>query len=76
MAATHAAGNTTPGSGVRALLDDGPLKGKTVEVEFVEARPPKTIEVADEGGSPTYRYCLSRWTQKGEVARYTFLYAV
>jgi hypothetical protein len=76
VAAPQAAGDTTQGSVLRARLHDGPLKGATVEVAFVEARPPKTIEVPDEQGSTTYRYCLSQWTQKGEVARYTFLYAV
>ena len=61
---------------MRARLDNGPLKGIEVQVEVVEARPPKTIEVDDESDGATYRYCLSQWTQKGEVARYTFLYAV
>ena len=60
---------------VQALLDDGPLRGKTVEVEAVEGRPPKTIDVPDEQGG-TFRYCLTEWTQEGMTAAYTFLYAV
>ncbi len=76
VAEPHPVGDTIDGTVVRARLDNGPLKGVTVEVECVEARPPKTIEVSDERGSTTYRYCLSQWTQKGEVARYAFLYPV
>jgi hypothetical protein len=60
---------------VRALLEDGPMQGKAVEVEAVEGRPPKTIDVPDEEGS-TYRYGLADWTQEGMTAAYTFLYAV
>jgi hypothetical protein len=33
---------------VQALLEDGPLQGTTVEVEAVEGRPPKTVEVPDD----------------------------
>ena len=33
---------------VQALLEDGPLKGKTVEIESVEGRPPMTVDVPDE----------------------------
>ncbi len=61
---------------VRARLENGPLEGETIVVDLVEARPPKTIEVSDEQGGATYRYCLSEWTQKGETAVYTFLYPV
>ena len=60
---------------VLALLEDGPMQGKTVEVEAVEGRPPKTIDVPDEQGG-TWRYCLAQWTQEGVTAAYTFLYAV
>jgi hypothetical protein len=60
---------------VRALLEDGPMQGTTVEVEAVEGRPPKTIDVPDEKGG-TWRYCLAQWTQEGMTAAYTFLYAV
>ena len=60
---------------VRALLGDGPMQGKKVEVEAVEGRPPKTIDVPDEKGGAC-RYCLAQWTQEGMTAAYTFLYAV
>ena len=60
---------------VQALLEDGPMQGRTVEVEFVEGRPPKTVDVPDEKGG-TCRYCLAQWTQEGTTAAYTFLYAV
>ncbi len=60
---------------MQALLDDGPLRGKPVEVEPVEGRPPKTIDLQDEDNG-TFRYCLSEWTQEGMTAAYTFLYAV
>jgi hypothetical protein len=60
---------------MRALLEDGPMQGKTVEVEAVEGRPPKTIDVPDEKGGAC-RYCLVQWTQEGMTAAYTFLYAV
>jgi hypothetical protein len=60
---------------VQALLEDGPLKGTTVEVEAVEGRPPKTVDVPDEKGG-VFRYCLAEWTQEGMTAAYTFLYAV
>ena len=60
---------------MNALLEDGPLQNTTVEVEAVEGRPPKTIDVPDgEGGA--CRYCLAHWTQEGMTAAYTFLYAV
>lgn len=51
------------------------MKGTTVEVEPVEGRPPKTIDLPDEGGG-TCRYCLAQWTQQGMTAAYTFLYPV
>ncbi len=60
---------------VRALLEDGPLKGTELEVEAVEGRPPKTVEVSDDKGD-VCRYCLAEWTQEGMTAAYTFLYAV
>ena len=60
---------------MRALLEDGPMQGKAVEVEAVEGRPPKTIDVPDEKGG-TCRYGLAEWTQEGMTAAYTFLYAV
>ena len=60
---------------MHALLKDGPLQGKTVEVDAVEGRPPKTIDVPDERGGVS-RYCLADWTQEGMTAAYTFLYAI
>jgi hypothetical protein len=51
------------------------MRGKAVEVEAVEGRPPKTIEVPDEKGG-TCRYGLAEWAQQGMTAAYTFLYAV
>jgi hypothetical protein len=57
-----------------AELDDGPLAGRRVDVEVVEGRPPKTVEVDDAGGA--CRYCLAQWTQAGGTATYTFLYRV
>jgi hypothetical protein len=58
-----------------ATLEDGPLKGTSVEAEPVEGRPPKTIDVPAEDGS-TCRYCLEGWMQSGQSAKYTFLYRV
>jgi hypothetical protein len=60
---------------MRALLEDGPMQGKTVEVEAVEGRPPKAVDVPGEKGG-VCRYCLAQWTQEGMTAGYTFLYAV
>jgi hypothetical protein len=57
-----------------AELGDGPLEGRRVEVEAVEGRPPKTVDV--EGADGTCRYCLEAWTQAGGSAKYTFLYRV
>ena len=60
---------------VQALLTDGPLKGRLVEVEPVEGRPPATIDIHDDDDG-TVRYCLSELSQKGMTAAYSFLYAV
>ncbi len=60
---------------MQALLENGPMQGKPVEVEPVEGRPPKTIDLQNENGG-TERYCLSEWNQEGMTAAYTFLYAV
>jgi hypothetical protein len=60
---------------MKALLSDGPLRGKPVEVEPVEGRPPMTIDLEDENDG-TLRYCLSELNQDGVTAAYTFLYAV
>ena len=68
-------GRTTPRTLVQARLTDGPLQGKRVDVEPVEGRPSKTIDLPDEHDG-TLRYCLSEWNQEGMTADYTFLYAV
>ena len=60
---------------MKALLTDGPLQGKPVEVEPVEGRPPMTIDLQGEEDG-TLRYCLSELNQEGMTATYTFLYAV
>ena len=63
------------GPTISAILIDGPLEGRRLDVELVEARPPRTVEVrADD--ETTCRYCLSEWTQSGPSARYSFLYTV
>jgi hypothetical protein len=60
---------------ITAELTDGPLKGRTVEAQPVEGRPPKTIDAeAADGG--ICRYCLAQWEQAGSSAVYTFLYRV
>jgi hypothetical protein len=60
---------------VQARLSDGPLKGRLVEVEPVEARPPATIDIPNDDAG-TVRYCLSELSQEGMTAAYSFLYAV
>jgi hypothetical protein len=63
------------GPTITAVLERGPLAGRRIDVEVIEGRPPKTIDVpADEVGS--YRYCLADWVQSGPSAIYTFLYRV
>ncbi len=59
---------------ITAMLQDGPLADRRVEAEVVEGRPPKTLDLPDEGG--TCRYCLEGWVQSGQSAAYTFLYRV
>ena len=59
---------------VTATLNDGPLQGGSIEVEMVEGRPPKTIDVPADDGS--CRYCLADWIQSGWSAAYSFLYRV
>jgi hypothetical protein len=60
---------------ITAFLQDGPLQGRRLETELVEARPPKTLDVPAEDGT-TCRYCLAEWMQTGPSAVYTFLYRV
>jgi hypothetical protein len=63
------------GPTITAVLERGPLAGRRIEVDVVEARPPKTIDVRADDGS-TCRYCLAGWVQAGPSAIYTFLYGV
>jgi hypothetical protein len=62
------------GPTISAVLADGPLQGRSVDVALVEGRPPSTVEVGDDDA--TYRYCLADWTQAGPSAQYSFLYPV
>jgi hypothetical protein len=62
-------------SSISASLSDGPLAGRTVPVDPVEGRPPKTIDIPGDDGV-TYRYCLEEWVQQGRSAHYGFLYPV
>jgi hypothetical protein len=63
------------GPTITALLERGPLAGRRIDVDVVEARPPKTIDLRADDGS-TCRYCLADWVQTGPSAIYTFLYRV
>jgi hypothetical protein len=63
------------GPTITATLADGPLDGKSIEVEVVEGRPPKIIDVPVDPRSAC-RYCLADWVQTGSSAVYTFLYRV
>ena len=62
------------GTTITAALDDGPLRGKRIEAQVVEGRPPSTVDVAADDGSTCY--CLAQWVQSGTSAVYTFLYRV
>jgi len=70
-----AASDIEVGTIITAALDDGPLRGKRIEAQVVEGRPPSTVDVPADDGS-TCRYCLAQWTQSGPSAEYTFLYRV
>jgi hypothetical protein len=63
------------GMTITAALDDGPLKGRRIEAQVLEGRPPSTVDVPADDGS-TCRYCLAQWAQSGPSAVYTFLYRV
>jgi hypothetical protein len=63
------------GPTITATLDDGPMKDDSIEVEVLEGRPPKTLDLVAGDGS-TCRYCLAGWVQTGRSASYTFLYRV
>jgi hypothetical protein len=64
-----------PSGPITAVLADGPLEGNTLQIEPVEGRPPKTIDVPGDD-AVTYRYCLAHWVQQGMSAEYAFLYPV
>jgi hypothetical protein len=66
---------TERGPTVTATLRDGPLEGRQIDVEVIEGRPPKIINVPVDGAADC-RYCLAEWTQSGPSAIYTFLYRV
>jgi hypothetical protein len=74
---THeaATGPAEAGPTITATLADGPLEGRSIEVEVVEGRPPKIIDVPVDDGRKC-RYCLADWVQTGSSAVYTFLYRV
>jgi hypothetical protein len=61
---------------ITARLDDGPLKGTSVEVESLEGRPPRTLDLPGTDGDAACRYCLDGLVQSGGTAKYTFLYRV
>jgi hypothetical protein len=63
------------GPTITAMLEDGPLAGRSLEIEVLEGRPPKTLDAPADDGS-TCRYCLEGWMQSGRSAAYTFLYLV
>ena len=72
---TVCASERETGPTITAVLERGPLTGRRVDVDVVEGRPPKTIDVRADDGS-TCRYCLAGWVQAGPSAIYTFLYRV
>ena len=61
------------GPTITAVLEGGPLGGRRMQVDVVEGRPPKTIDVRADDKS-TCRYCLADWVQAGPSAVYAFLY--
>ena len=73
MTAEARASGHEVGPTITAVLDDGPLRGKLIEAQVVEGRPPRTIDVPADDGS-TCRYCLAEWVQSGPSAVYKYLY--
>ena len=51
------------------------MQDGSIDVEVIEGRPPKTLDLTGDDGS-TFRYVLATWMQSGDSARYTFLYPV
>src|SRR5918998_1310428 len=45
---------------MRGLLEDGPMKGESVEVDPVEGRPPPTLDLPDGDGGTVSRRRLYR----------------
>jgi hypothetical protein len=74
-AGTLRASQRETGPTITAVLEGGPLGGRCIEVDVVEGRPPKTIDVRADDGT-TCRYCLADWVQAGSSAVYAFLYRV
>ncbi len=63
------------GPTITAVLEGGPLDGRRIDVEVLEGRPPKTMDLpVDDGG--TCRYSLADWVQTGPSAIYAFAYRV
>jgi hypothetical protein len=63
------------GPTITAKFEDGPLAGRSIDVEVLEGRPPKTLDAPADDGNMC-RYCLEGWMQSGRSAVYTFLYLV
>jgi hypothetical protein len=57
------------------VLAGGPLDGQRIDVEVVEGRPPKTMDLPVDDRS-TCRYSLTEWVQTGPSAVYAFAYLV
>ncbi len=51
------------------------MQGREIDVEVLEGRPPKTLDLTADDAS-TCRYVLATWMQSGGSARYAFLYRV
>ena len=75
MSSEAGAPDQDAGPTITAALDDGPLRGKRIEAQVVEGRPPSTVDVPADDGN-ICRYCLAEWAQSGPSAVYTFLYRV
>jgi hypothetical protein len=74
MGTTRPQGGET-GPTITAVLEGGPLDGRRIDVEVLEGRPPKTMDLRADDGS-TCRYSLADWVQTGPSAVYAFLYRV
>jgi len=69
------ASESETGPTITAVLKRGPMAGRRIDVDIVEGRPPKTIDLRADDGSEC-RYGLADWVQTGSSATYTFLYGV